>query len=272
MSYLVGGMSLGARSASSAATGLTIRERILRNLAATLRSVQAIGEPLPDPDNQPGVVAATGGAYAGGSTRRYLVQVVTAGASGVARVTVTDDTPEEVRDLWPAGEGLDDGPVAVAATSGSPLDVGTLGVTATLTWAGTLSLGASWHVWVGDFQTSLGAVLRAQDDRDDSQAYCNIGRPEGRTVDGPIGKRTWLLSIPLLLHFRTGDDLEEALEHLLGDVERAVRQDITRGGWAIRTEVDAESALVLQDTKPWGLALLPITILYRTADHDPRSP
>jgi hypothetical protein len=264
-------MSGGGRSPGVASTGLTIRERVIRNLVATLRSVQAIGEPQPDPDNAPGVAAAASGTYAGAVTRRYALQVVQAGASGVARVTVSDDTPAEIQDLWPDGEALDDGPVSVAATSGTPIDVGTLGAALSLTWSGTLPLGSTWRVWAGTFQSSLGAVLRGVDDFDDTRAWVQVGRPDGRPVDGPIGKRTWLLTFQLLIRFRAEPDVESALEVVLGDIERAVRQDITRGGWAIRTEIDAESATPLQDTKPWGLAMLPLTILYRTADDDPRS-
>lgn len=272
MSFLVGGMSIGARSESSASTGLTIRERIIRHLLATLQSVQALGEPQPDPDNQPGVASATGGAYTGSASRRYRATIVTAGASGVARVTVTDETPAEIRALWASGEALDDGPVAVVVTSGTAFAVGSLGVTLRLTWSGTLAAGASWDVCAADYQRCLGSVLRDLDQRDDSTAWVQIGRPTGRPVPGAIGKRTWEMSVPLLIRYRAEDDVESSLEAVLGDVERALRIDITRGGWAIQTEVAVADALPLQETKPWGLAELPVTILYRTKDDDPRSP
>lgn len=271
MSYLVGGMALGARSESAAAGGLTIRERVLRNVVATLQAVQAIGDPQPDPDNAPGIAAVSGGAYTGAATRRYRATVVLAGVSGTARVTVSDETPEAIRALWPDGEGLDDGPVSVAVTSGAAFALGSLGATLALTWSGTLAAGQTWDVWAGEYQCSLGSVLRDIDERDDSSAWVQVGRPTGRPVQGPIGKRSWLLTLPILIRYRAVPDVESALEAVLGDVERALRVDITRGGWAIQTEIDANDAVPLQDVKPWGLAELPVTIHYRTRDDDPRS-
>lgn len=65
----------------------------------------------------------------------YFIEVTTAGASGVAQVTITSDV---------AGEGS----AAQAVTTATPIDLGTHGATVTLTFAGNLALGQRWVLWL----------------------------------------------------------------------------------------------------------------------------
>ena len=65
----------------------------------------------------------------------YYVTVDTAGASGAAKVTVTSDT---------AGEGN----ASATITSGTPVSLGTKGLTLTPTFTGSLPVGQAWTVWL----------------------------------------------------------------------------------------------------------------------------
>jgi hypothetical protein len=78
----------------------------------------------------------SGGADAGTNTDviAYYLNVTTPGASGTAQVTITSDT---------AGEGS-----AAILTSGTPVNVGTKGLTITPVFSGNLVDGQSWVIWL----------------------------------------------------------------------------------------------------------------------------
>ena len=65
----------------------------------------------------------------------YYLTVDTAGASGVAHITVTSDV---------AGEGT----ASQVVTSGSPFSFGSKGLTLTPTWTGVLGVGSQWVLWL----------------------------------------------------------------------------------------------------------------------------
>lgn len=65
----------------------------------------------------------------------YFVTVSTGGASGTAQITITSDT---------VGQGV----AAATITSGTPVELGTLGVEITPTFTGDLVLGQQWVIWV----------------------------------------------------------------------------------------------------------------------------
>lgn len=273
MSFLVGGMQgdVGQHAAAENTDGLPIRERIIRNVSLVLSSIQGIGRATPDETNTIGVEAAPGGAYTGAATRKYRAQVVLAGASGVARVTMTDVTPAEYVGLWPDGETVDDGPVSTVVTSGTPFDVGTLGATLTLTFTGALALGDAWEFFAGDYATSVGAVVRGDDGRETDLAWVEIEFPDEEPEVGPLAKATALLFLDLRLHARRGSGIATDLETLLADVRTALRKDVTRGGLAISTEFVASYGVLLQEARAWGECVLRVAILYRTVDDDPRT-
>lgn len=65
----------------------------------------------------------------------YILEVTTAGASGVAAITVTSDT---------VGQGN----ASAVVTTGTEFTVGSLGLTLTPTFTGNLALGQRWVLWV----------------------------------------------------------------------------------------------------------------------------
>jgi hypothetical protein len=65
----------------------------------------------------------------------YYVTVDTGGASGTAKVTITSDT---------VGENS----ASAIVTSGTMINLGTKGATITPTWAGSLTVGMQWVVWL----------------------------------------------------------------------------------------------------------------------------
>lgn len=65
----------------------------------------------------------------------YVITVTTGGASGTARCSVTPNDP-----------ALDTAQTNVAMTSGSPVTIGSKGLTATPTWTGNLAIGQTWLV------------------------------------------------------------------------------------------------------------------------------
>lgn len=252
--------------------GTSIRALVLRNLKTTLESIRGLTDPVGGTSNASyGVTAAAGGAYAGTVTRRYKVHVTTAGASGAAKVTVTDDTPADQQALWPSGTVTDDGPAGETVTSGTAFDLGSLGATCTLTFGGSLVADDVWHVWVGTYATSALEVTRLEDARPTTHHLIIQGFPDGEPIDGPLTLESELLTITLTLRARPGPDSPEDLEALLADVRKAVMVDITRGGYALWTRIDVNVGLALQEIKAFSECQLQVTILYRTDESDPSS-
>lgn len=262
--------NIGQHAAAANTTGLPIRERIIRNVVSTLDMIQGAGRVRVGATTTLGAQGTTGGAYTGGASRLYRATCVLAGASGVARVTVTDVTAADHRALWPSGESVDDGPANVVVTSGSPFSIGTLGATMTLTFD-TLAVGDTFEVWRGDWQTSVGEVVRGDDARDTDLAWIEVGFPDEEPEAGPLAKRTGLLFLDLSLHARRGGTTPTDLEHFLADVRAALLVDETRGGLAISTEFASTFGVVLQEARAWGECVLRVAILYRTVDDDPRT-
>lgn len=79
----------------------------------------------------------------------YYVTVDTAGVSGTCKVTVTSDT---------VGEGN----ASQSLTSGTPLSVGTKGVSITPTFTGSLVVGQRWIVWALPPGQSLNPISTGQ--------------------------------------------------------------------------------------------------------------
>lgn len=94
-----------------------------------------------------GAAHLTGGADAGATSDvvAYYLTCTVGGVSGVAQVAVTSDT---------TGEAL----AAAVMTSGSPFTVGTKGLTLTPTFAGNLTVGQSWTVWLMPAGLSLDPI------------------------------------------------------------------------------------------------------------------
>ena len=70
------------------------------------------------------------------------------------------------------------------------------------------------------------------------------------------------------------DELENVSEEvniLLADVEKALMVDHTRGGNAIDTTLIGADFIYGEDTKPYGVAIAMIEIVYRTRTTDPFS-
>ncbi len=83
-----------------------------------------------------------GGTLAGGAELAsnadvigYFLEVTTGGASGVAEITVSSDTPGE-------------GSAAAVVTSGTPFSLGTHGLEITPNFSGDLPVGTKWVVWL----------------------------------------------------------------------------------------------------------------------------
>ncbi len=81
------------------------------------------------------VAWTTGGTTTNTDLIAYYITVDTPGPSGTAKVTVTSDTP---------GEGL----ASATITSGTPVALGTKGLTASPTFTGVLAAGQRWCVWL----------------------------------------------------------------------------------------------------------------------------
>ncbi len=82
---------------------------------------------------------ATGSVVTVNNPVLYTIEVTTAGASGVAEVTITNNNTDE-DDLSAA--------VSEVITTATPLNLGGSGATLTPTWTGNLSLGDKWQAQV----------------------------------------------------------------------------------------------------------------------------
>lgn len=109
--------------------------------AAHASPVFAVG----DPTNLVSWVA--GGTLTNTEAIMYRLEVTTPGASGVAEITVTSDTPGE-------------GSAAAAVTTATPFSLGTEGLTLTPTFTGNLVDGQTWTVWL----LPLGLELKPRSD------------------------------------------------------------------------------------------------------------
>lgn len=277
MSILLLGMSGRYVGEQAAPTGLSIRQRILDDLEATLLLVQSVRAEGRADNASADVAYVAGGAYTGTVTRRYKATVVTGGASGTATITVTDDTPTAQRDRWTYQDeddvgDLDDGPVAAVVTSGTAIDLGTagLGVTLTLTFSGVLVAGDYWYVWAGPFQSAVEQVARKMDTRDGG-CWIEMQAPQQTSVPGPLPLQANTMEVALWCYVPRSEDPHDAVERLLADVTNAVRLDPTRGALAVNTLPQDDVAVVLDDTKSRSWFVLRLAIRYRHRDNDTRS-
>ena len=87
----------------------------------------------------------TGGGLTNTDLIAYYITVVTPGGSGVAEVSVASDTPGE-------NTGL------ATITSGTPLPLGTKGLTVTPQFTGSLSVGQRWAVWANPPGSTLDPI------------------------------------------------------------------------------------------------------------------
>lgn len=253
--------------------GLPLRESILANVEETLLLVQSLRVESVR-TNRSGVRAEVSGTYAGLVTRRYRVQVTTGGASGVAVVAVTDQTPAAQSALWsaqnsPSGGTADNGPSSQVVTSGTPFAVGALGAMLALTFTGALVVGDTWYVWAGPLASSLEFVTRAQGAQHDGP-YAEISPPQGSVTRGPLPKRTEVFAVTVSAYLSRDAALPTAAELLYADLLRAVLYDETRGGNAVWTHDTGNLVFVPSDVRPRGGVDLRLEILYRTSDSDPR--
>lgn len=258
-------------------SSLPIRERILQHVALSLRLIQSVrAEAVARA--APGASFAAAGPYTGAVTRRYRVEVVVAGASGTAQVDVTDDSPDELRSLWPdqdeADTGyLDDGPSGQVVTSGSAITLGAglYGVTFTLTFDGSLSVGEAWYVHVGPFQSSVELVTRLNDERPGGGCWIEIQGPVQASRPGPLPLQRNDLELVLQCYVARVPSPETAVEKLLSDVTEALRLDPTRDALAVNTLPLGDQCVVLSDAKRRSWVDLRVQIHYRHRDNDPRS-
>lgn len=97
--------------------------------AASLFGPFPVGTPSKDVSWATSVASATNT-----NVIAYYLKCTLGGASGTAKVTITSDT---------SGEGS----AEAVVTSGSAINLGTSGATATPTWTGNLTAGDEWIVW-----------------------------------------------------------------------------------------------------------------------------
>lgn len=282
MSLALFGLSGRAQGSAAVDTTRSIRARILDNIEDTLGLTRGTTPEVKASDaNVTHRAQATGGgAYTGTVTRRYKARVVTGGESGVATVTVTDDTPTAQRDLWSkqdtsATSTPDDGPVAEVVTSGAAISLGAagLGATLTLTWTGDLVADDEWHVWVGPYTETIGVVRRDSDGDEPGESWVRMFVPAAGTDEAtPIGLHTQEMRVVLQCWIRRDLEPHDAIERMLTGLHRVLRLDPTRGGLAIDSRVEAShgQALQMRTGRSWVEA--DVVALYRHHEDDPRSP
>lgn len=266
---LLGGMGLPASGSQAAASGLTIREHIIRNIVSVLEAVKAVQTPIAAVGNaSQGVAAAASGAYTGVPTRQYRGVVVLAGASGVAKMTFTD-----VSTALPAGESQDNGPTAAVVTSGTAIVVGSKGVSVTFTFSGTLVLGDSWDIWAGPYQTNVVRISRKEDNSSQQPVgvYGRLMEPTEVMNDFPVGLTTKVMTVVVNMQLNRIDDPAGSLEVVLGDIEKAILADSTRGGYAIDTVPENNYAYALDEVRSYSGFDFTFTVLYRHVRGDPRT-
>jgi len=64
------------------------------------------------------------------------------------------------------------------------------------------------------------------------------------------------------------DPIDTRLNQVRADIEKKLTEDLTRGGYAIDTEINESTPFIDDETALSGVAVL-ITVHYRTKDNDP---
>jgi len=254
--------------------GLPIREIAQRHLEASLQSIQSVSTPMPGVGNGVGLSPVSGGSPTVSETHRYTVAVTTGGASGVAQVSVVDSTPVMVRQQWPSSATGDASLAGVVVTSGSPLALGTSGGTLAVTFTGALVVGDTWDVWVGTYQGSIGGVTRNETRRMGHQWWVSMPFPDEQPLlarETPVDKREALLLCPLVVWVRRSDSMSDLLERIIGDIRTAVLSDLTRGGFAVSTELVDNRSTALRAIRAQGWCEMTAQVRVRTSRTDVRT-
>ena len=224
---------------------LSVTEKITDNLVWTVLAIGAAGTVVTGVDTT-SVTATGGGAYTGADFTIYRVRVTTAGASGAAKVTVTDMLHSDT----PGG--------TTTVTSATPFALGALGITLTLTWTGTLAADDMWYVksgagsstpaqaftvdatWVtrtnripGRMQTAGPEIYVYEPDLDQEQDTTESVEPWCHyLIQG------WTTAEPKEITNSTYETAEQASSSLAKDMEQAIMSDHGRGGNANTTRVN----------------------------------
>lgn len=254
-------MGIGA-VAGVPVTGVTIREAIIQNIIATLEAVRAGTTVTSDDDNvSQEVSVASSGAYTGLVLRNYEITVVVGGVSGVAQITIVDTTVMD-----------DGGPIGEAVTTGVPVAMGALGLSVTFTFAGTLVAGDVWNIEASIYQSDVSAIYRGENKPANSTSnvvYGILRKPTETSEDTPIGHLTKTLELNISFYALRVANPETVLDTLLGDCEKALMSDHTRGGLAIDTTLTINTMFARDQIAAHGGFDLEFEILYRHLRADP---
>lgn len=229
-----------------------IRETIMQNIKTTLEGIVSIGAAIPNAANSGlpnDLIVQTGGTYTHTAQFNYAVEVTTAGASGVAKVSVT-------------GSEIS-GPHTV--TSGTPITVGTKGVQVTFTFTGELIIGDKWTIKADIYENTLRDIFRVNQAgmqmnefpsaiiQDGDQSY---GEPQGEMY-------TPSMRVIIGIWVKAEHDTGALLNSILSDIEYAVSLDPSRGGLAFDTTLVSAEPLIDEEVKPFAAITIELAVSYK---------
>jgi hypothetical protein len=228
------------------------RELIMSNLKTTFEGIIAIKWPVADSGNSGSpsdLIIKSGGTFTATSQIIYTCTITTAGASGTAKVTVT---------------GTDaSGPHTI--TSGSPISIGSKGVTLTLTFSGNLTPNDKWVITADTYKNTIRDVIRAHAVGVELKEYpsivfCETTQSYG-TGEGDSYRNEMSVYVEIWVEKR--ENMATVLNSLQQDVENALMRDQQRGGYAFDTQLISSETGLPEKERPFGVVALEIRIIFR---------
>jgi len=99
-----------------------------------------------------------------------------------------------------------------------------------------------------------------------------INQMSSRELESASMTKEWAQQFLLVAIVVDSDDstdpIDTRLNQVRGDIEKKLAEDLTRGGYAIDTEINESTPWIDDEGRLSGVAVL-ITVHYRTKDNDP---
>lgn len=231
---------------------MSMRETAMSALKTVLDGIISIKSPVPDSGNSGSpadLIVQSGGTFSGTSLYQYAVSVTTGGVSAVAKISYTGTESG--------------GPLTVV--SGTPISIGTKGVTLTMIFTGSLIVGDKWSVSADVFNNTVKEVVRAHQVGVQIKDFPAIILAEGRQEYGETngGKYDVSMDVDLEGWMREREAMATELNAFVDDIEAVIGADVTLSNTVFDTQfVNLETGLPEKD-RPFGVAAITLRILFK---------
>jgi len=228
------------------------RESIMQSLKAALEGIVGISDPIKAAGNTGlpnDLIMDSAGTYTGTALITYTITISTGGISGTAKCTVTGSDPS--------------GPHTI--TSGTPIAIGSKGVTVTFTFSGSMQVGDVWTIRANVFNHTVSKVQRIQQAGMVVSEFPAIIIAEAPQDYQQAESKVYTPRMGVLIEawIKPGQDPGTQLNAMLEDIENALKVIPNQGGFAFDTQFVSVEPNYSEEIKPFVALSIEIAVTYK---------